>query len=318
MLYRPLGRTGLPVSALSLATRPGFGRDVGRDEVRRLLACAWDQGVNLFHSSQAHGAGQAEQLLGDVIADLRLPRAGFCVASRMIDEDGPGLWPMQRGLSRKSLFDGCNGALRRLRLDYLDVYLCPQPDPQTPVEEIVRTMDLLIGQGKVLYWGTSGWPVARVLEAVSFAQAEGLSVPSLERSGYNLLQRQRLECDCAPLSAAGLGMVAAAPLCGGLLGASDDQGVQPGRAPVPSAPGQAGIIDPQAAARRVYELARAAGESPAALAIAWCLRNRQISSVIVAVNHVNQLRENFGALTLLERHGGDAPLWIALEAALAG
>ncbi len=177
MQYRRLGSTGLKVSALSFGAWVTFGDQIGRDEARNLIASAWDHGINFFDNAEGYARGRAEQVMGDVIADLRLPRDGFCVSSKVFfgAVDNPG--PTQHGLSRKHVTDACHAALKRLRVDYLDLYYCHRPDPDTPIAETVLAMDTLIRQGKVLYWGTSEWSAAQIQEAVAIARAQHLHLP---------------------------------------------------------------------------------------------------------------------------------------------
>ena len=165
MQYRRLGSSGLQLSALSFGAWTTFGNQVGRDGAREMLATAWDHGVNFFDNAETYANGEAERVMGDALADLRLPRDSYCVSSKVFFGSVQDPRPTQRGLSRKHVVDACHDALRRLRVDYLDLYFCHRPDPDTPIEETVRAMDALVQQGKVLYWGTSEWPAERIREA---------------------------------------------------------------------------------------------------------------------------------------------------------
>src|SRR5690606_14238335 len=191
MQYRRLGTSGLQLSALSFGAWVTFGNQIGRSEARNLIAAAWAKGVNFFDNAEVYAQGRAEEVMGDVIGDLRLPRDGYCVSSKVFfgAVDAPN--PLQRGLSRKHVHDACHAALKRLRVDYLDLYYCHRPDPDTPVGETVQAMDTLIRQGKVLYWGTSEWSGAQIAEAVAFARANHLHAPTMEQPQYNLLHRTR-------------------------------------------------------------------------------------------------------------------------------
>ncbi|GHH47295.1 MULTISPECIES: potassium channel beta subunit family protein [Gammaproteobacteria] len=323
MLYRRLGAAGLQLSALSFGAWVTFGRQVGRDEARNLIACAWDHGVNFFDNAETYAAGEAERVMGDVIADLRLPRDGYCVSSKVFFGATESPRPTQRGLSRKHVVDACHAALRRLRVDYLDLYFCHRPDPETPIEETVRAMDLLVRQGKVLYWGTSEWTAAQILQAQEIARAGHLFGPSMEQPQYNLLHRSRVEREYVELCQAGLGLTIWSPLASGLLTGKYNQGVgagtrldQPGyawlREEVLGADGGARIVQ----ARRFTAIAEELGERPSQLAVAWCLRNPHVSSVILGASRVAQLEENLGALDLLDRY--DADVWSRIETAVAG
>ena len=320
MQYRRLGSTGLQLSALSFGAWVTFGGQIGRDEARNLVAAAWDHGVNFFDNAEVYAQGRAEQVMGDVIADLRLPRDGYCVSSKVFFGSAAAPRPTQRGLSRKHVVDACEGALRRLRVDYLDLYFCHRPDPETPIEETVRVMDLLVRQGKVLYWGTSEWSAEQIGQAQAIARAGGWFGPSMEQPQYNLLHRGRVEQEYAGLCETGLGTTIWSPLASGLLTGKYSAGVD-----ADSRLGQEGrewlrdmVLGEPAEqrlerARRFSALAEELGESPARLAIAWCLRNPHVSSVILGASRVSQLLENLGALDLVDRH--DEATWRRLEAA---
>lgn len=323
MQYRRLGATGLQVSALAFGAWMTFGRQIGRGTARDLVAMAWDHGINLFDNAEGYADGEAERVMGDVIADLRLPRDGFAVTSKVMFGSATDPRPMQKGLSRKHVRDACDAALKRLRVDYLDLYFCHRPDPDTPVEETVWAMDTLIRQGKVLYWGTSEWPVATIREAAKIAKHHGLHPPSMEQPQYNLLHRERVELEYAPLYAElGLGTTVWSPLASGLLTGKYDAGL-----PADARLGLAGqdwlqrmVMGPQEAdrpgrARRFVAIAQALGVAPAPLAIAWCLRNRHVSSVLLGASRVEQLRQNLDALDLLSTVEDAA--WRRLEAATA-
>jgi len=322
MLYRRLGTTGLKLSALSFGAWVTFGDQISRDEARNLVATAWDAGVNFFDNAEGYARGRAEQVMGDVIADLRLPRDGFCVSSKVFFGAVDDPRPTQLGLSRKHVTDACHAALKRLRVEYLDLYYCHRPDPETPIAETVQAMDTLIRQGKVLYWGTSEWSAAQIQEAVDIARARHLHAPSMEQPEYNLLHRTRVEQEYAPLYAgAGLGTTIWSPLASGLLTGKYNDGVDP-----QSRLGQAqlGWLKDQVLApggdrmdkvRRYTAVAAQLGIAPAQLAIAWCLRNPNVSSVILGASRVSQLQENLGALAVLEQL--DAAAWAQVEAAFA-
>jgi len=322
MLYRRLGTTGLKLSALSFGAWVTFGDQISRDEARNLVATAWDAGVNFFDNAEGYARGRAEQVMGDVIADLRLPRDGFCVSSKVFFGAVDDPRPTQLGLSRKHVTDACHAALKRLRVEYLDLYYCHRPDPETPIAETVQAMDTLIRQGKVLYWGTSEWSAAQIQEAVDVARERHLHAPSMEQPEYNLLHRTRVEQEYAPLYAgAGLGTTIWSPLASGLLTGKYNDGVDP-----QSRLGQAqlGWLKDQVLApggdrmdkvRRYTAVAAQLGIAPAQLAIAWCLRNPNVSSVILGASRVSQLQENLGALAVLEQL--DAAAWAQVEAAFA-
>lgn len=320
MQYRRLGSSGLQLSALSLGAWVTFGSQVGRGTARDLIAAAWDHGVNFFDNAESYANGAAEEVMGDVIADLRLPRDGYCVSSKVMFGSANEPGPTQRGLSRKHVTDACHAALRRLRVDYLDLYYCHRPDPDTPLAETVSAMDALIRQGKVLYWGTSEWPAAQIREAHRIAHAHLLHAPVMEQPQYNLLHRDRVELEYAPLYAElGLGTTTFSPLASGLLSGKYAEGM----------PGEGRLVREEMGwlnrlvvgnqseqrlerARRFARLARELGAPPAALAIAWCLRNPLVSSVILGASRQEQLLENLQALDWVERLGDGE--WARIEA----
>ena len=321
MQYRRLGSTGLQLSALAFGAWMTFGRQVGRTEARELIATAWDHGITFFDNAEAYAHGEAERVMGDAIADLGLPRDGYCVSSKVFFGAAEEPRPTQRGLSRKHVVDACHAALRRLRVDYLDLYYCHRPDPDTPLEETVAAMDLLVRQGKVLYWGTSEWPEALVREAARFARGHHLAQPVVEQPQYNLLHRERVELEYAPLyPELGLGLTTWSPLASGLLTGKYAGGVaREGRLAQPDATWLQRLVLGEGGERRLeraqrfVEAAAELGEKPAPLAIAWCLRNPHVSSVILGASGVEQLRENLQALELARRY--DDPVWARLEVA---
>jgi len=322
MQYRRLGSSGLQVSALSFGAWLTFGQQIGRTMARDLIAAAWDHGINFFDNAEVYAHGEAERVMGDVIADLRLPRDGYAISSKVMFGSVDQPRPMQRGLSRKHIRDACDAALRRLRVDYLDLYLCHRPDPETPVAETVWAMDALIRQGKVLYWGTSEWSAGAIREADRIARQHDLHGPSVEQPQYNLLHRQRVELEYAPLySEIGIGTTIWSPLASGLLTGKYNDAV-PGDARLSGENSWLRDMvfgNPQERrlerARRFTALAAELGHPPAALAIAWCLRNPHVSTVILGASRVEQLNENIDALDLV--HTLEDAVWARIEALTA-
>ncbi|MDI3263065.1 MAG: aldo/keto reductase [Fulvimonas sp.] len=308
MQYRRLGSTGLQLSAFSLGAWVTFGRQVGRTEARELLALAYDRGINFFDNAETYNHGVAEELMGEVLADLHLPRDGFCVSSKVFFGAVEQPRPTQRGLSRKHVVEACHQALRRLRVEHLDLYFCHRPDPDTPIAETVAAMDMLVRQGKVLYWGTSEWPATAIHEAHRVARDMHMAAPVAEQPQYNLLHRERVEQEYALLYAAyGMGTTVWSPLASGLLSGKYDEGIpadsrlaQPGyewlRAQV------LGEGDERLArVRRLRPIAQELGVSSAQLALAWCLTNPHVSTVLLGASRREQLEHNLGALDLLPR-----------------
>ena len=322
MHYRRLGSSGLQLSALSFGAWVTFGNQVGRGVARELIATAWEHGINFFDNAESYANGAAESMMGDVIADLRLPRDGYCVSSKVFFGAATDPRPTQKGLSRKHVTDACHEALRRLRVDYLDLYYCHRPDPDTPIAETVWAMDALVRQGKVLYWGTSEWPAAQIREAHKVARSHNLHAPTMEQPQYNLLHRERVELEYAPLYAEhGLGLTTFSPLASGLLTGKHNDGVREDA--------RFGALGPQlrrtivgteserrlARTRRFTALAESLGVVPAPLAIAWCLRNPHVSSVILGASRPEQLLQNLQALELVDQL--DEACWQKVRAAAA-
>src|SRR6185312_6068833 len=208
--YRRVGQSGLQLSALSFGAWVTFGKQVGRGQARDMLALAHERGVNYFDNAETYNNGVAEQVMGDVLADLRFPRDSYCVSSKVFFGAVDNPLPTQRGLSRKHVIEACHQALQRLRVDYLDLYFCHRPDPDTPVAETVAAMDTLIRQGKVLYWGTSEWPAEAIEEAHRVAEENRLYAPVVEQPLYKKY---------------GMGTTIWSPLCSGLLSGKYDKGI---------------------------------------------------------------------------------------------
>ncbi len=309
MQYRRLGRSGLPLSAFALGTWVTFGHQVDRSAARELVACALDRGVNFFDSAENYAWGTAETLLGDVLADLRVPRERWCVSSKASFGPVEQPAPTEVGLSRKHLSEACHQALRRLRVDYLDLFYCHRPDPHTPVSETVFAMDTLIRQGKVLYWGTSEWPAARIREAHAIAHRHSLHAPSMEQPQYNLLRRQRVEREYAALYREfGLGTTIWSPLASGLLTGKYVDAIPTGsraaqagnewlRERLESREGRSDL----AKVERLAKVAAGLDVPLPQLALAWCLRNPDVSSVILGATSRAQLEQNLGALDVVDR-----------------
>ena len=307
MLYRNLGRSGLLVSALSFGAWVTFGKQIGDPVAKKLLHTAYDAGVNFFDNAEVYADGRAELVMGAILKKSGWRRSSFLVSSKAFfgweDEK-----PNQTGLSRKHLFEACHDALRRLQVDYLDLYYCHRPDPATPIVETCRAMHDLITQGKVLYWGTSEWSAAQIAEAYRLCAAHNLHAPTAEQPQYNLFHRTRVEKEYAPLYRDhGLGTTVWSPLAGGLLTGKYDAGVPknsrldaPGmewlRDSILNDPATPGKL---AAVPKLAALADELGTTLPRLALAWCLKNPHVSTVILGASKPEQLTENFGALDLV-------------------
>jgi len=301
MEYRNLGAAGLKVSALSLGSWVTFGRQVDIREAKTLLKTAYDAGVNFFDNAEAYEAGESEKIMGEALAALGLPRDTYAVSSKVF---WGGAKPMQLGLSAKHVRDACHAALLRLKVDYLDLYFCHRPDIDTPIEETVRAMHNLVQQGKVIYWGTSEWSAQQITEAHAVARAQGLTPPTMEQPEYHMLHRDRVEREYLPLYRSfGLGTTIWSPLASGLLTGKYNHGLpEDGRLNLPGygwlkelwtgAEGQAKL----GKIRRLTELADEVGISMTHLALAWCLKNPHVSTVILGASRLDQLEENLKSL----------------------
>ncbi len=308
MEYRRVGTSGLQLSALSFGAWVTFGKQVGRTQARDLLALAHERGVNYFDNAETYNNGVAEQVMGDVLADLRFPRDSYCVSSKVFFGAVDQPLPTQRGLSRKHVIEACHQALERLRVDYLDLYFCHRPDPDTPIEETVAAMDTLIRQGKVLYWGTSEWPAEAIHEAHRIARENHFYAPVVEQPEYNLLHRERVEVEYAPLyEAYGMGTTIWSPLASGLLSGKYNDGIPAdSRLAQPSYEWLRESVLGQGderlgKVRALQPVAAELGVSLVQLAIAWCLLNPHVSTVMLGASRVEQLEQNLDALAVLPR-----------------
>jgi voltage-dependent potassium channel beta subunit len=308
MQYRRLGKSGLQLSALSFGAWVTFGKQVGRSLARDLLAMAHDRGVNFFDNAETYNNGVAETLMGDVLADLRFPRDSYCVSSKVFFGAVDNPLPTQRGLSRKHVIEACHQALQRLRVEHLDLYFCHRPDPDTPIVETVAAMDTLVRQGKVLYWGTSEWPAEAIIEAHRAARENHLYAPVMEQPQYNLLHRERVEQEYAPLyDAYGMGTTIWSPLHSGLLSGKYNNGVpadarlaQPGYEWLREAVLEHGG-DRIEKVRRLAPIAAELGVSMSQMAIAWCLVNPHVSTVMLGASRLEQLEQNLAALEVVDK-----------------
>lgn len=301
MHYRRLGHSGLKVSEISLGSWITFGEQITEDTAVSLIHEAYSQGINFFDNADMYADGQAEVVLGKAIKDLT--REELVISSKVFWPVGKG--PNARGLSRKHIFEAVHGSLKRLQLDYIDLYFCHRFDPDTPVEEVVRTMNDLIHQGKILYWGTSEWEAAQVMEAYGVARQYGLIPPTMEQPQYNLFHRKRVEDTLMPISRdLGLGLTTFSPLYHGILSGKYNEGIPQGsRASMDDYAWIRDRITPAniAIVKKLTEVANSLSITPSQLAIAWILRRKEVSSVITGASRLEQLDENLGASEAYER-----------------
>ena len=301
MDYRRLGKSGLQVSEFSFGSWVTFGKQVDGGDAKTLMSTAYDAGVNFFDNAEGYEAGNSETLMGEALASLNWTRDSYIVSSKVF-WGGPK--PTQRGLSAKHVTEACHAALKRLKVDHLDLYFCHRPDIDTPIEETVRAMHNLIVQGKVLYWGTSEWSGQQITEAHLVARAHRLTPPTMEQPQYNLFERQKVEADYAPIyDTFGLGTTIWSPLASGLLTGKYNDGIPsdsrvnlPGyewlREQVQSADGKARLAKVKALAA----LAADVGLPVHHLALLWCLQNPRVSTVILGASRSTQLLDNLSAL----------------------
>ncbi len=320
MEYRRLGRAGLKVSVLGLGSWVTFGSQLDPGLARECLAAAYEGGVNLFDNAESYAGGVSERIMGQAIAELGWPRWSYLVSTKLFW----GLHDavnMRNTLNRKYLLQAIDGSLERFGLDFVDLLYCHRPDPETPIEETVTTMHEIVASGKALYWGTSEWPAGDVRAAVELAERHHLHRPVVEQPQYNLLLRDRVEDEYARLyEDVGLGLTTFSPLASGLLSGKYASGVPEGsRATLPGYEWlRDRLTDParNTAVQRLGEVAAELDCTLAQLAIAWCAVNPRVSSVITGASRPEQVRENLGALDVLDRL--DPEVLARVDAALAG
>ena len=300
MKYRRLGKSGLQLSELSFGAWITFAQQISNETAEELMTIAYDGGVNFFDNAEAYAEGRAEIAMGNILKKKGWPRDTFVVSSKVF---WGGDRPNQEGLSRKHVIEACHAALRRLQVHYLDLYFCHRPDPDTPIDETVRAMSDLIAQGKVLYWGTSEWSAAGILRAHVIAREWHLVPPTMEQPQYHMFEREKIEREFAPLyEKVGLGTTVWSPLASGLLTGKYNDG-DPGdtRISMPTYSWLREQFETDEARRRlenVKQLARVAsdlGVTLPKLALAWCLKNPNVSTVITGASKPEQVRENMKA-----------------------
>ncbi|MBI4124711.1 MAG: aldo/keto reductase [Deltaproteobacteria bacterium] len=304
MEYRRLGRAGLKLSALSFGSWVTFGAQVDEAKACEMMKMAYDAGVNFFDNAEVYAEGASEEIMGKVLKKMQWRRDSYCVSSKVF---WGGNLPTQEGLHRKHIFEACHAALKRLKVDTLDLYFCHRPDIETPIEETVRAMHDLIAQGKVFYWGTSEWSAEQIREAWGVAKELGLTPPAMEQPEYNMFHRDRVEREYHRLySEIGLGTTIWSPLASGILTGKYAGGIPkdsrmnlPGfkwlRPKVESPEGRRSIEK----AGELGKLAAELGASLPKLAVAWCLKNPNVSTVILGASKIEQLKENLAAMEVV-------------------
>ncbi|MAR15068.1 MAG: aldo/keto reductase [Candidatus Marinimicrobia bacterium] len=300
MEYRNLGKSGLKVSALSFGSWVTFVNQLTEKTALSCMSMAYDQGVNFFDNAEAYAGGKSEILMGKVLKKLKWTRDSYIISSKVF---WGGELPTQRGLSKKHIHDACNSALKRLQLDYLDLFFCHRPDPETPIEESVYAMNDLIKQGKILYWGTSEWSAKEIDYAFHISDKYNLRPPVMEQPQYNLLYRDRFEKEYAPIfEKHKIGSTIWSPLASGLL-----SGKYMKRMPVKHRFKIKGYewlkeeLFKEEFFTKLELIKKIAGElkvTMAQLSIAWCLKNPNVSSVILGASKKSQLKENLASLNV--------------------
>ncbi len=301
MKYRRLGKSGLQVSELSLGSWVTFGKQVDQDDAMKMMTRAYDAGINFFDNAEGYEAGVSEALMGEALARLAWSRDSFIVSSKVF---WGGSKPTQRGLSRKHVTDACHAALKRLQVEYLDLFFCHRPDIDTPIEETVRAMHDLIAQGKVLYWGTSEWTAQQITEAYGVARAHGLTPPTMEQPQYNIFEREKVEGDYLPLyELTGLGTTIWSPLASGVLTGKYAGGIpDDSRLNLPGYEWLKEIWQSEDGKKKLETvgtltaLAKEIGIPMAHLALLWCLANPHVSTVILGASKLSQLDDNLASL----------------------
>ncbi len=306
MEYRRLGKSGLQVSALSFGSWLTFGKQIGDNTAENLMATAYDNGVNFFDNAEIYARGQSEIVMGEILKKMDWRRDSYVVSSKAFFGLGGELTPTQKGLNRKHLIEACHAALERLQVDYLDLFFCHRPDKETPIEETVWTMHNLIQQGKVLYWGTSEWSAHEIMEAHMVAQRYNLIGPVMEQPQYNMLVRDKVEVEFSQIyKTVGLGTTIWSPLASGILTGKYNDGF-----PDDTRLGIEGMEwlkdstlreENLQKVRKMTAFAKEIGISMANLAISWCLKNPNVSTVILGASKLSQLEENLKSLDALPK-----------------
>ena len=301
MEYRRMGKSGLKLSALSFGSWVTFGSQIQDDTSERLMQMAYENGINFFDNAEAYASGKSEEVMGQILKKMNWNRSTFVVSSKVF---WGGDKPNQKGLMRKHVIEACHAALNRLQVEYLDLFYCHRPDEETPIAETVWTMHNLIQQGKILYWGTSEWNAQQITEAHLVAEKYNLIGPSVEQPQYNLLERRKLEKEYLPLfENYGMGTTIWSPLASGVLTGKYLNGIPKGsRMEIESLSWIKDKVwspENQEKVKQVNSLAQELDVSLTNLSIAWCLKNPNVSSVILGATKTDQLEENLKSLDVL-------------------
>lgn len=307
MEYRRMGKAGLQLSLLSFGSWVSFHKQISDSIADELMGIAYDKGVNFFDNAEVYALGESEKMMGRVLKMKNWDRTSYTVSSKAFwGWRGKQNKPNQTGLSRKHLIEACHEALQRLQVDYLDIFFCHRPDKNVPIEEVVWTMNILIQQGKILYWGTSEWSGVEIMEAHRVAHQYSLIGPSVEQPQYNLFERNKMENEFLMVfKTEGMGTTIWSPLASGLLSGKYNEGVPEGSRFALEGFGwlkdqwmKENILEK---VKRLSNLARELGISTAQLSIAWCINNSHVTTTILGATNKEQLLENLGALEAKEK-----------------
>ena len=306
MEYRRLGNSGVKVSALSFGAWVTFGQQIGEKVAGDCMQAAYDAGANFFDNAEVYAQGEAEIIMGKVLKSKGWQRDTFLVSSKVFFG---GSLPTQRGLSRKHIHDACHAALKRLQVDYLDLFFCHRPDVETPIEETVLAMNTLIQQGKILYWGTSEWSADQIMTAEAVARDYRLIGPTMEQPEYNMFHRNKIENEFVNLyKEIGLGTTIWSPLASGLLTGKYVNGI-PGdtRTELQGYEWLKRRFESQEAEEKnkqimsLIEIAKELDMSMPQLALSWCMHNPNVSTVITGASKKEQVVENMKTVDLKDR-----------------
>lgn len=300
MEYNKAGKSGLQLSEFSLGSWVTFGSQIEDNTSDQLMKMAYDAGVNFFDNAEVYAFGKSEIVMGEILKKMGWSRDTYMVSSKVFFGAG-GKMPTQRGLHRKHMVEACHAALKRLQVDYLDIFFCHRPDKETPIEETVWTMHNLIQQGKILYWGTSEWSAQEIMEAHMFAEKYRLIGPVIEQPQYNMIHRQKVEVDYNQIyKGVGLGTTIWSPLASGILtGKYNDgfvEGTRLSRSDLQWLKDQNYTEENIEKVRKLTALAGDLGMSMAQLALLWCNANPNVTTVLLGATKTSQLEENLKAL----------------------
>ncbi len=297
MEYRNLGNSGLKVSELSFGSWVTFVNQLNEKKAMDCMSLAYERGVNFFDNAEVYASGQSEVLMGNILKKLKWDRDTYIVSSKAF---WGGDYPTQKGLSKKHLHDACNAALKRLQVDYLDLFFCHRPDPETPIIETVYAMNDLLQQGRIMYWGTSEWSAKEIEEAFICSEKYNLRGPTMEQPQYNILHRDKFENEYKEIfQKYKIGSTIWSPLASGVLTGKYNDGI-PNNTRF-KVKGYEWLADSMDSidfnkVKKIKRISMKLGIKPSQLAILWCLKNKNVSTVILGASRISQLKENLDSI----------------------